>query len=102
MAASSIGNGKNGEIIPFTEQWRITQKGSNGKTKPCLRNEDSTVLVSYTPNPMKFLNKLLGRPASEKPIMIIAAGHPHHDAMVPAIAKQKNPLKEIMTVEMDR
>ncbi len=54
--------------------------------------------LTHTPNPMKFLNKLLDRPASEKPNMIIAVGHPADDATVPAVAKIKKPLDEIMTV----
>jgi hypothetical protein len=44
---------------------------------------------------MKFLNGALGRPASEKPTMIIAVGHPTADATVPSVAKMKKPLEEI-------
>ncbi|CAN0590773.1 unnamed protein product, partial [Ectocarpus sp. 12 AP-2014] len=40
------------------------------------------VSLTHTPNPMKFLNGLLGRPDNEKPIMIIAVGHPADDATV--------------------
>ena len=54
--------------------------------------------LTHTPNPMKFLNALLGRPASEKPLMILAVGHPAKDATVPAAAKMKKPLCEILTV----
>lgn len=54
--------------------------------------------LTHTPNPMRFLNGLLGRPASEKPMMIIAVGHPAADATIPAVAKLKKPLKEILTV----
>ncbi len=56
------------------------------------------VSLTHTPNPMKFLNKLLGRPDHEKPIMIVAVGHPREDAKVPKVAKIKKPLDEIMTV----
>ena len=56
------------------------------------------VALTHTPNPMKFLNDLLARPASEKPTMIIAAGHPATDAVVPAVAKIKKPLSEVLTV----
>ena len=51
--------------------------------------------LTHTPNPMKFLNEALDRPASEKPTMIIAAGHPSETATVPAVAKIKKPLDEI-------
>lgn len=54
--------------------------------------------LTHTPNPMKFLNDLLGRPASEKPVMILAVGHPASDATVPNVAKLKKPLEEIMSV----
>ncbi|MEQ9812370.1 MAG: nitroreductase family protein [Azospirillaceae bacterium] len=54
--------------------------------------------LTHTPNPMGFLGGMLGRPASEKPTMIIAVGHPAADATVPAVAKRKKPLDEILTV----
>ncbi|MFC3228418.1 hypothetical protein ACFOGJ_14335 [Marinibaculum pumilum] len=56
------------------------------------------VALTHTPNPMRFLNGLLGRPESEKPMMILAVGHPAADATVPAAAKLKKPLAEILTV----
>ena len=56
------------------------------------------VTLVHTPNPMKFLNGMLGRPDSEKPIMIIATGHAAAHAKVPAVAKIKKPLDEILTV----
>ncbi|MEZ5885957.1 MAG: nitroreductase family protein [Paracoccaceae bacterium] len=54
--------------------------------------------LTHTPNPMRFLNGLCGRPESEKPIMILAVGHPAADATVPAVAKLKKPLNEILSV----
>ncbi len=56
------------------------------------------VTLTHTPNPMRFLNGMLDRPASEKPVMILAVGHPAEDATVPAVAKRKKPLDEILTV----
>ena len=47
---------------------------------------------------MKFLNGMLGRPDSEKPVMIIATSHAAAHAKVPAVAKIKKPLDEILTV----
>ena len=49
----------------------------------------------HTPNPMKFLNGLCGRPDTEKPFLILVAGHPSDDAMVPKHALVKKPLGEI-------
>lgn len=54
--------------------------------------------LTHTPNPMKFLNEMLGRAESEKPVMIIAVGHPAIDATVPKVAKIKKPLDDILTV----
>jgi nitroreductase len=55
-------------------------------------------VLTHTPNPMKFLNGLLGRPQSEKPTMILVVGKPADNATVPAAAKIKKPLEEILTV----
>jgi len=49
----------------------------------------------HTPNPMKFLNGLCGRPETEKPFLILVAGYPSDDAMVPHHALVKKPLEEI-------
>jgi iodotyrosine deiodinase len=56
------------------------------------------VSLTHTPNPMKFLNEMCARPKSNKPIMILAVGHAAENAMVPAAAKTKKPLEEILTV----
>ena len=55
-------------------------------------------VLTHTPNPMRFLNELLGRPKSEKPIMILAVGEPSLHATVPVVAKQKKKDDEIMTI----
>lgn len=49
--------------------------------------------LTYTPVNMRFLNKILSRPSSEKPFMILVAGYPSEDAHVPAI--QKKTLEDI-------
>ena len=56
------------------------------------------VSLTHTPNPMTFLNDLCGRPASNKPVMILSVGHPADGATVPSVAKIKKPLKDILTV----
>lgn len=55
------------------------------------------VALTHTPNPMSFLNDMLGRPKSEKPVMIVAVGHPSAHATVPSVAKLKKPLEEILS-----
>lgn len=49
----------------------------------------------HTPNPMKFLNGICGRPEAEKPFLILVAGYPAEDAMVPNHALVKKPLKDV-------
>jgi iodotyrosine deiodinase len=51
--------------------------------------------LTHTPNPMKFLNEACGRPAHEKPVMIVVAGHAAPDATVPLHALRKKPLAQI-------
>jgi hypothetical protein len=41
---------------------------------------------------------VLGRPAPEKSVIILAIGHPAADAMVPSVAKMKKPMDQIMWV----
>ncbi|AUH65360.1 nitroreductase family protein [Paracoccus zhejiangensis] len=56
------------------------------------------VTLEHTPNPMKFLNELCLRPENEKALMILPVGLPSAAATVPAAAKRKKPLAEIMSV----
>ena len=49
----------------------------------------------HTPAPMRFLNRVCGRPEHEKPFMIIVAGHPDAAAEIPRSALNKKPLEEI-------
>ena len=56
------------------------------------------VMLTHTPNPMRFLNGALGRPPSEKPVMILAVGHPAEGATAPAVARIKKPLEAILSV----
>lgn len=54
--------------------------------------------LTHTPNPMKFLGPLLGRPSNEKPTMILVVGKAAKDATVPTVAMMKKPLDEILTI----
>lgn len=46
------------------------------------------VALTHTPSPMDFLTKLLGRPANEKPFLLIPIGYPAPDATVPDIERK--------------
>jgi len=53
------------------------------------------VTLPYTPSPMGFLNKILARPASERPFVLLVVGYPADDAIVPDLGKK--PLEEMVT-----
>ena len=53
--------------------------------------------LTHTPNPMRFLNRILERPASERPYILLVVGHPAADAMIPRAATVKKPLEQIAT-----
>ncbi len=52
--------------------------------------------LTHTPSPMGFLNGILGRPAHEKPYLLIPVGYPAEGARVPVI--QKKPLAEVLII----
>ena len=51
--------------------------------------------LTHTPAPMTFLADICGRPASEKPFLLLVAGHPAAEATVPTAALNKKPLDAI-------
>ena len=51
--------------------------------------------LTHTPNPMGFLNQLLGRPANERAVMMVVVGYPNADARVPDL--RRKPLPDIAT-----
>lgn len=51
--------------------------------------------LTHTPSPMKFLNKICGRPEHERPYMLLVVGYPEAGAEVPDITKK--PLAQITT-----
>jgi iodotyrosine deiodinase len=61
-------------------------------------NEAGLATLTHTPSPMGFLNTALGRPDHEKPYILLVVGHPAQDATVPAHAKTKLALDEVMSL----
>jgi nitroreductase len=53
--------------------------------------------LTHTPSPMKFLNKILARPDSERPFLILVTGYPSSEALVPTISKYQ--LNQIATFD---
>lgn len=98
-------------IIVFAQKWSIDDKGERSKNYYVTESvglacgllltalhKAGLATLTHTPNPMKFLTKILGRDANEKPLMIIAVGHATDNATVPRAAKIKKPLDDILTV----
>lgn len=98
-------------IVVFAERWGVTTDGTRYKNYYvpesvgiatgfliAALHRAGLVCLEHTPNPMSFLNAALGRPASEKPVMILPVGWPATDATVPAVAKRKKPLSRVLSV----
>ena len=51
--------------------------------------------LTHTPSPMGFLNKILDRPANERPFLVLVVGYPAEGTTVPDISKK--PLDEVAT-----
>ncbi|EBU7498362.1 nitroreductase family protein, partial [Salmonella enterica subsp. enterica serovar Typhi] len=41
------------------------------------------VTLTHTPNPMSFLNEICGRPAHDKPYILLVVGYPRDDTTIP-------------------
>ncbi len=52
--------------------------------------------LTYTPAPMDFLNRILNRPDSERPFLILVVGYPSSEYTLPSISKKE--LKDIMVI----
>lgn len=50
--------------------------------------------LTHTPSPMRWINDVLGRPAEERPFLMIPVGWPATDARVPAITRKS--LSEVL------
>ena len=57
--------------------------------------------LTHTPSPMAFLNRILDRPANEKPFLLLVTGYPADGARVPDITR-KDPGQYIRFREYSR
>jgi iodotyrosine deiodinase len=53
------------------------------------------VTLTHTPQPMRFLSAILGRPANERPYILFPVGYPAPGCSVPDITKK--PLEDVVT-----
>lgn len=98
-------------IVVFAQRCGVTQDGTRYKNYDAPESvgiatgfliaalhHAGLVCLVHTPNPIKFLPELCGRPDNDKAVMILHVGYPALDATVPAVAKRKNPSSQIMTI----
>ena len=55
-------------------------------------------MLTHTPSPMNFLNKILQRPNNEKPFVLLVVGFPKKNCRIPIYAKKKKKLKNIISI----
>ena len=55
-------------------------------------------MLTHTPSPMTFLNKILNRKQNEKPFVLLVVGYPDENAKIPMFAKNKKKLGEITSI----
>ena len=88
-------------IAVFSQKYTVTDDGrklkhyytpesvgiATGFLITALHNAGLATLT-HTPSPMGFLRTVLGRPAHEKPFLLLVVGYPADDALVPDISKK--------------
>ena len=55
-------------------------------------------MLTHTPSPMNFLNKILKRPNNEKPFVLLVVGLPKKNCKIPKYAMQKEKLNKITSI----
>lgn len=98
-------------IVVFAQRWGETEDGTRYKNYYvpesvgiatgfliAALHHAGLVCLTHTPNPMRFLPALCGRPAGEKAVMILPVGYPAAEATVPEVAKRKKSLGQILSV----
>lgn len=88
-------------IVVFAQKFELDENGQKHKNYyvtesvgiscglliAALHNAGLATLT-HTPSPMKFLNQIFARPATEKPLMVIVTGYPADQARVPNIKRK--------------
>ena len=55
--------------------------------------------LTHTPSPMRFLGEILGRPAHERPFVLLPVGYPADGVRVPRHALARKPLGEVLVFD---
>ncbi len=88
-------------IIPFKKAYDVNADGTHSKNYyvnesvglacgfllAAIHNA-GLVALTHTPSPMKFLQKILGRPENERPFLLIPVGYPAAEVEVPVLERK--------------
>ncbi len=55
-------------------------------------------MLTHTPSPMNFLNKILKRPNNEKPFVLLVVGKPKDNCLIPVFAEKKKTFSKITSI----
>lgn len=88
-------------VVCFAETYRVGEDGSKQKNyyvqESCgiacglfiaAVHNMGLVTLTHTPSPMRFLNRILQRPANERPYILFPVGYPAEDATVPDLERK--------------
>jgi len=88
-------------IVVFEEPWSLDDAGEKRKNYYVRESVGIAVgfllvalhsaglaTLTHAPSPMGFLNEILGRPANERPFLVVPVGYPADGATVPLLEKK--------------
>jgi nitroreductase len=88
-------------IVVFKKSYDLNEDGSRAKNYYVNESvgiaagfliaaihQAGLVTLTHTPSPMNFLQELLGRPANERPFLLLPVGHPAAEAVVPDLERK--------------
>jgi nitroreductase len=89
-------------IAVFAQPFRVLADGSRSPTYYAIESvgiatgilvtalhHSGLAVLTHTPSPMGFLNKILNRPSHEKPFVLLVVGHAAENAQVPDITRKQ-------------
>lgn len=82
-------NDANGEVV---KNYYVTESvGIATGLLIAALNHCGLATLTHTPSPMRFLNEILGRPASERAFLLLVVGFPSAGCTVPTLSKKTLP-----------
>jgi hypothetical protein len=63
-------------VVECSTQWKQESVGIATGLLVAALHHAGLATLTYTPSPMGFLARILGRPANERPFLLLVAGYP--------------------------